>query len=192
MSAAFDPKSFDKRDQSEVTEIESIVKRLHRKMQLDKIVQNTTDELLAFLQVNRVVLYHFYQQWEGRVTFESLSNKAFSILGSTGPDECFNGDYAQMYLEGRVRAIADISTADIAPCHRDFLQKIKVRANLVVPIVTGQTGQNTTGQSTADQKLWGLLVAHHCQSTREWLTADIEKMQAGALTLAAAPSVQRS
>lgn len=184
MSAAFDPESFDKRDKSEVAEIESIVNRLHRKMQLDEIVQTTTNDLIGFLKVDRVVVYHFYKRWEGRVTFESLSSKAFSILGSTGPDDCFNGDYAQMYLAGRVRAIANIATAEIAPCHRDFLHKLKVKANLVVPIVTGQ--------STTDQKLWGLLVAHHCRSTREWLTADIEKMQAGALRLAAAPSVQES
>jgi GAF domain-containing protein len=124
-------------------------------------------------------LYYFYDEWEGRVTSESLSSEKFSILGSTGPDQCFNGEYAQMYREGRVRAIADIETEPIHPCHRDFLRSMQVRANLVVPVLHRP-------------RLWGLLVAHHCQDTRSWLLSDIEAMQKAAEKLAVAPSIQDS
>ncbi|KPQ32914.1 MAG: GAF domain [Phormidesmis priestleyi Ana] len=179
MTTPFDPDLHLKQDISEVSQIQTIVRRLHEKMQRDATVQNTTDSLRNFLQVDRVVLYYFYQQWKGRVTFESLSNQKFSILGSTGPDECFNGEYAAMYLEGRVRAIADIETELIAPCHRDFLRDIQVRANLVVPILTAKG-------------LWGLLVAHHCQSLKQWTETDITQMQQGALTLASAPSIKEN
>jgi GAF domain-containing protein len=160
----------------EADQIKNILQRLNQKMQRDELVQQTTDALRQFLQVDRVVLYHFYKQWEGQVTFESLSNSRYSIFGSTGPDACFNDAYAELYLAGRVRAIADIAVEPIADCHREFLQNLQVQANLVVPILTGHD-------------LWGLLVAHHCQAPRSWSAEDIERMQAEALVLATASSI---
>jgi len=118
-----------------------------------------------------VLLYYFYRQWKGQVTFEALSDPKFSIFGSTGLDECFNGEYAALYLEGRVRAIAE--------CHRDFLHSIQVRANLVVPVLI-------------PQGLWGLLVAHHCQSACLWTGSDITAMQQVAKALVHAPSIRNS
>lgn len=56
------------------------------------------------------------------------------------------------------------------------MRYLQVRANLVVPILT-------------TQGLWGLLVAHHCQSPRSWSEEEIERMKAGALVLATAPSI---
>ena len=156
-----------------------VANRLAATLARDTVVQETTDKLRNSLQVDRVVLYYFYREWEGRVTFESLSSSEFSIFGSTGPDECFNGDYAAMYEAGRVRAIADIETEPIQACHRDFLRNMQVRANLVVPVLN-------------HGRLWGLLVAHHCQDTRAWSTSDIEAMQQGAQTLATAAAIRDS
>jgi GAF domain-containing protein len=176
MSTSFDPELHISQKASEVAQFQTILQRLHSKLQHDQVVQSTTDDLRAFLQVDRVVLYYFYRQWEGRVTFESLADPTFSIFGSTGPDECFNEEYAKLYLAGRVRAIDNIETATIAPCHRDFLRYLQVQANLVVPILTAKG-------------LWGLLVAHHCQSPRAWSQIDIERMAQGALRLARASSI---
>lgn len=172
----FDPNIHAKRHKSEVDEVGRIFERLSQKMQLDQLVQSTTNELRNYLKVDRVLLYYFYSQWKGQVTFESLSDNKFSILGSTGPDQCFNDEYAALYLAGRVRAIADIENEPIQDCHRDFLRHLQVKANLVVPILTSQG-------------LWGLLVAHHCQSPRLWSESEVERMKAGANALAAAPSI---
>ncbi|MFS0516288.1 GAF domain-containing protein [Nostoc sp. UIC 10607] len=159
--------SRDRREQG----LQKLLDRLVKSIQRDELVRQTTNQLRELLQVDRVVLYYFYNQWEGQVTFESLSSKEFSILGSTGPDECFNDQYAALYLAGRVKAIADIELEPIQPCHRDFLRNMQVRANLVAPIVI-------------PRGLWGLLVAHHCQGPHDWSPSDIEMMQTGAQTLA--------
>lgn len=161
--------------------LDRVVDRLAQTLERDQLVQQTTTHLQTTLQVDRVVLYYFYRQWAGQVTFEALSAPKFSIFGSTGPDECFNHEYAALYLAGRVRAIADIEHEPIQDCHRDFLRRFQVRANLVVPILT--TNLTTKG-------LWGLLVAHHCTEIRPWSDADIEHMKTGAQTLATAPSIQ--
>lgn len=159
--------------------LDRILKRINITLERDSLVKQTLNRLRAKLQVDRVVVYYFYRKWEGQVTCESLNSPQFSILGSTGPDECFNGEYARMYEEGRVKAIEDIETADITPCHRDFLKDLQVRANLVVPVV------NNKG-------LWGLLIAHQCHNTRIWLQEDIIAMREGAKTLATSDPIENS
>ncbi|MGV0029102.1 GAF domain-containing protein [Phormidesmis priestleyi] len=153
-----------------------IMTRLSGVLERDALVRQTVQQLRSSLETDRVVLYYFYRQWKGRVTFESLSSERYSILGQTGPDECFNGDYAAMYEAGRVRAIANIDIEPIADCHREFLRGMNVRANLVVPVLMAKG-------------LWGLLVAHHCRSPRAWSHSDIQQMQKGAEKLATAKAI---
>jgi GAF domain-containing protein len=157
--------------------LQQILSRLAQTHARDALVKQLTRELRANLQVDRIVLYYFYSQWEGQVTFEALSDDRYSILGSTGPDDCFNGEYAALYEAGRIREIEDTTTASLADCHRDFLLDLQVKANLVAPILTSKG-------------LWGLLVAHHCQNTRAWSEFDRQAMQEAAKTLAEADSIK--
>lgn len=159
--------------------LQRVINRLGANLSRDFLVQKTTNDLREFLQVDRVLLYYFVRQWEGRVTFESLSSSDFSVFGQTGPDECFNGEYAALYEAGRIRAIPDIETEAISECHRDFLRNLKVRANLAVPILN-------------NGKLWGLLIAHQCRDTRLWSESDIEVMQKAAKDLATFPAIRDS
>ena len=155
MSIDFDPTVHAAIATSESSRFGGIFQRLNQSMQHAQVVQSTAAALREDLQVDRVVLYYFYRQWEGQVTF----------------------DYAQLYLEGRIRAIKDIDTASIEPCLRDFLRYMDVRANLVVPILP-------------EGKLWGLLVAHHCQQPKAWTPAEIDRMRIGAEKLATASSIR--
>ncbi len=159
--------------------LQNIVNRLTERLKRDVLIEKSLYEIQEVVQSDRVVLYHFYRKWHGQVTCETLSAIELSILGSTGPDECFNGEYAALYEAGRVRAIADIETEPIHQCHRLFLRSMKVRANLVVPILT-QKG------------LWGLLIAHECRGPRTWLRSDIEFMQQQAQNMAMSPTIQDS
>ncbi len=159
--------------------LQHIVNRLTDRLKRDVLVEKALYDIREVLQSDRAVLYYFYRQWQGQVTCEMLSAIEFSILGSTGPDECFNGDYAALYEAGRVRSIADIETEPINECHRLFLRSMKVRANLVVPILT-------------KKGLWGLLVAHQCSGPRTWLRSDIEFMQKQAQNMAMSPTIQES
>lgn len=157
--------------------LERLAQRLGNKLSQDALVIQVTQRLRETIKVDRVALYYFYSQWKGQVTFESLSDESLSIIGMTGADECFNQNYAQMYLEGRIQVTPDISQANIQDCHREFLEEIKVKANLVVPVLT-------------EQGLWGLLAAHHCTEPRSWSESDIETMKAGAKELAQSPSIR--
>nr|ADN14970.1 putative GAF sensor protein [Gloeothece verrucosa PCC 7822] len=158
---------------------EQFIQRLTESLERDILVQQTVNELRKRLEVDRVVLYYFYSCWKGQVTFEALSQPEFSIMGMAGPDECFNQEYADWYQAGRFRAISDIENESIAVCHRDFLRSLKVRANLVVPLLNRQG-------------LWGLLIAHHCQGVKFWTLAEIEAMQDAAVRLEQSLAILKS
>ena len=153
-----------------------VLTQLNQTLERDAVLGETISRLRTGLHANRVVLYYFYKEWEGRVAFESFSDEHYSILGSTGPDECFNNEYAELYLAGRIRSIPDIDLEPIADCHRDFLRGLQVRANLVAPILT-------------DSRLWGLLVAHHCQAPKYWSKAEVQATIDSANGLAKLPSI---
>lgn len=162
-----------------VDRLQKIVDSLTVRLKRDVLIEKSLYEIREGLQSDRAVLYYFYRQWQGQVTCEMLSEIELSILGSIGPDECFNSEYAALYEAGRVRAIADIEVEPIHPCHRDFLRSLKVRANLVVPILT-------------KKGLWGLLVAHQCSGPRIWSQSDIEFIQQQAQNMAMSPTIQDS
>ncbi|NJN20967.1 MAG: GAF domain-containing protein [Leptolyngbya sp. RL_3_1] len=158
--------------------LQRVTQRLAQVLARDQQVQTTLHDLRDTFQVDRVVLYYFYRRWQGQVTAEALRHPDLSILGSTGADDCFNGDYAQQYLEGRMRAIADVTQADLHPCHLAFLESIQVTANLVAPIL-------------AKERLWGLLVVHHCQGPRPWSKANLAQLKAASAALSASPALNQ-
>lgn len=149
--------------------------RLNRTIARNQLIQSIATKLRGELQVNRVVIYYFYRQWKGQVIVESLSHDDFSILGSTGADDCFNDDYADLYLGGRVLRVGDIELTNFDECHLAFLRSINVRADLVAPIIVKEL-------------LWGLLVAHHSEP-KAWSDLDVERIQSQSVILAQAPSL---
>ncbi|CAN1210646.1 Phytochrome chromophore attachment site domain-containing protein [Tumidithrix helvetica PCC 7403] len=159
--------------------IQVVLNRLTKNLAKDSLVYTSLQELRKLLDIDRVVLYYFYSEWKGQVTLEAIGDPKYSIIGSTGPDQCFNAGHAEMYLAGRIRATENIETEPISDCHREFLRNLQVLANLVVPIVP-------------NGKLWGLLVAHHCQDTHVWKDDDIEAMQRYAKYLTIVPSISES
>lgn len=157
--------------------LEDVFAGLRRYLAEDDLIQAIVDRLRQTINVDRVVLYYFNSEQIGQITFESLSERKFSILSSSGADDCFAGEYTQLYEDGRIRAIPDIESEPIEPCHRDFLRSLQVKANLVVPILI-------------ERGLWGLLVAHQCQSSFNWSADEIEAMQVTARNLAMVGSIK--
>jgi GAF domain-containing protein len=157
--------------------LSTVLARLMSVQSRDALVRDITEQLRHQLDTDRVVLYYFYTRWQGQVTYESIAHDKFSILGETGADDCFNDEYAALYLRGRHRAITDIEFELIHDCHRDFLRSIDVCANLVVPVLV-------------NDDLWGLLAAHHCRAPRLWTEPEIKAMQIAAESLSSSPALQ--
>lgn len=121
----------------------------------------TITEIRQALQTDRVIIYRFDENWQGKVIAESVGENWPLALGATINDPCFAERYVEKYKRGRVQATSDIYQAGLTECHIQQLEPFAVRANMVAPIM--QNGQ-----------LLGLLVAHQCSGPRDWERSEID------------------
>lgn len=162
--------------------VSKILDRIRSSLNLEAVLQSAVDEIRTFLQTDRTVIYRFDENWTGFVTVESVAPGWNPILGMTIADECFPTEYAQLYHQGRIRAIEDVANSDLAPCHKQLLQDLQVQANLAIPILQSPTEND----GNAPDRLWGLLIAHHCQSPRPWTESEIDCLEEISIQLAIA------
>ncbi len=143
-----------------------ITLKIRQSLQLEEILQTTVTEVQKILACDRVLLYRVWPNGTGCTVTEAVQPGWAAILGMTFSEEVFPVEYQELYCRGQVRAIADVKQAyaDVTPCMVEFLKPWGVKAKLVVPIL-----QN--------EKLWGLLIAHHCSSTRQWTSFETELLQ---------------
>jgi diguanylate cyclase (GGDEF)-like protein len=140
--------------------VATVSQRIRQSLELNEILQTTADELQHLFQVDRVLIYRFEPDWSGLVAVESLAAGCMSILGFHVMDTCFQSTHAAYYQQGNTRAIEDIETAGLSPCHIDLLRRLQIRADLIVPILQ-------------KERLWGLLIAHQCHQPRQWQQSEL-------------------
>ena len=142
-----------------------ITNQIRRTLDSQTVLQTVVREVRQLLHTDRVVIYKFLDTaWQGEVVVEEVIAPWHSVLGEMSQDNCFSEKYALQYQGGRVRAIHNILESGLDPCHVGFLEKLQVKANLIVPILIGS-------------KLWGLLIAQECKSPRVWQTSETELLQ---------------
>jgi PAS domain S-box-containing protein len=142
----------------------AIALKIHQSLELDEILNTTVTQVRQLLQTDRVLIYRFNRDCSGQIVVESVGAGFPAVLDTTIHDPCFGSYYAQLYLQGRVTAIANIHTAGLQPCYLELLAPFQVTANLIVPILAGGT-------------IWGLLIVHHCRGERHWQSYEIELLQ---------------
>ncbi|MCT7975145.1 GAF domain-containing sensor histidine kinase [Laspinema olomoucense] len=141
-----------------------ITNQIRSTLDLNTVLKTAVQGVRELLNTDRVVIYRFLENWAGEIVVEDLNVPWPSIFGGIVADNCFKTDHAELYKQGRVRAINDIHQAGLNTCHVDFLARLEVKANLIVPI-------NMPGH------LWGLLIAHECHSTRHWTQGEIDLLE---------------
>ncbi len=146
-------------------------------LSLDKILQTAVDEVRSFLNVERVTIYQIEPEQNGKFVVESVAPSISPIVGLDIHDPCFDRNYVLDYQNGRLSAIDDIWSATLHPCYINFLNRLGIRANLVVPLV-------------ANNKLWALLCAHQCSAPRHWQSWEINLL--GALSTQLAIAIQQA
>jgi len=145
--------------------VAEISQRIRQSLNLNEILNTTVTEVRRLLESDRVLIFRFEPDWSGVVVVESVAPNWQPILSAQISDSFFqNPELRQIYEQGGIQAIEDIFNAGLSPCHIELLNQFQVRANLVVPILQ-------------ENKLWGLLVAHHCSIPRQWQDWEIELLK---------------
>lgn len=116
-------------------------------------------ELLA---CDRVIVYAFDDNYVGTVVAESVAEGWPQARDQVIEDPCFREHWVEAYRQGRIQATTDIFKAGLTECHLNQLRPLKVRANLVVPMLI-------------NDQLFGLLIAHQCSEPRQWQEIEIDQ-----------------
>jgi PAS domain S-box-containing protein len=138
-----------------------ISQKIRQSLQLAEILQTAVDEVQKLLAVDRVLIFRLEPDGTGTVLQERVLPGYPSVMASKIVDPCFDRTYQAKYQQGRIYNVADITLAGFKTCYVEFLQQFGVKASAIVPI-------------HLREELWGLLIVHHCQSTRHWLSNELE------------------
>lgn len=144
---------------------------------LKQIFDQALTHARSFLNVDRVVVYRFKPNWSGYISNESVAAGFAVALNDKIEDPCIPQQLLDAYRNGRVVPTNDVFNANFHPEHVKLMERLQIRANLVVPILN-------------QGRLFGLLVAHHCSQPYVWQQAEVDFMTQLATQLGVAVSVQ--
>ncbi|MEM6445826.1 MAG: methyl-accepting chemotaxis protein [Cyanobacteria bacterium P01_D01_bin.123] len=122
------------------------------------------------LKCDRVVVYRFNEDFSGYIAHENVAAGWPRALDDIVTDPCIPEQLLEAYRNGRVVPTNNVTKAGFHPDHRALLDRLKVKSNLVVPLLS-------------QSNLYGLVVAHHCAGPHEWQESEISFMRQLALQL---------
>ncbi|MBP0016893.1 MAG: PAS domain S-box protein [Cyanobacteria bacterium SBLK] len=133
-----------------------IARHVRQSLQLDDILNTTAREVRQLLSADRVLIFRYYPENKGIITHESIVEGQECLLGLEIQEEVLHRDCYQNYYQGRARILSLLNENEEMPdCLRDYLQVLGIKSSLVVPLLQ-------------QSDLWGLLIVHQCQTTRQW------------------------
>ncbi|MEA5573749.1 GAF domain-containing protein [Calothrix sp. UHCC 0171] len=144
--------------------IKIVSEQIRGTLDLKITLQTIVREVRKLLNTDRVLIYQLFDNLEGEVIVEDIHGNWQSVLAIKAPPNCFPNEQALQYFRGRTRAINNVATASLSPCHLEFLDSLEIKANLIVPINMGDY-------------LWGLLIAHQCEAPRNWHEDEIDLLK---------------
>ncbi|MHC5767541.1 MAG: methyl-accepting chemotaxis protein [Nostoc sp.] len=145
-----------------------ITLRIRKILKTENIYHAAVKEVQRILKTDRVIIYSLNPDTlAGVVVAELVTGNWPEMLGVQIDDPYFREHYLETYLDGDVQAVANIhqdQSLKNADGYIQLLEKFAVKGHLIVPIL-------------AQEKLLGLLIAHHCETPRVWQQPEIDLFQ---------------
>ena len=138
--------------------------RTTNQQEIDQTFVQALHNARKLLNVDRMVIYRFNPDQSGYISHESVARGLPVALNNEMGDPCIPQALIEDYRNGRIVPTNDVLQTDYHPDHMKLLERLQIRANLVVPVL-------------CQGQLFGLLVAHHCTTTHEWSEAEITFMK---------------
>lgn len=129
-----------------------ISQRIHQSLNLNETLETAVTEIRQLLNVDRTLICQTSDDQEScQVIAESVRSAEYSLLGRQ-----FHDAYIKQ-IQWDSWAVEDTDSQSLDLSYAALLRNLNVRANLVVPIVQGQS-------------MWGLLAAQNCDAAHQWQT----------------------
>ncbi|MUG96702.1 GAF domain-containing protein [Scytonema sp. UIC 10036] len=133
---------------------------IRQSLDSEELFNTTVKEARIALKADRVTIYQFNAEGSGKVIAESVDLGFPIALHELVEDGCIDREIIEAYSAGRVLATNNVLEAGFSPEHLKLLQRLQVKANLVTPIIK-------------DDRVFGFLIAHHCQKYHLWQPYEI-------------------
>jgi signal transduction histidine kinase/CheY-like chemotaxis protein len=156
----------------------SINLKISQAIELPTILQDAVEGVGQLLGSDRAIVYQFHPNRSGTIVAELVLPKWTASIDCQLEDTCFQNDSAKIdqYLHGYKTVVENIETANLTACYVEMLQEFQVKAILAVPILF-------RGPLACESSLWGLLIAHHCQTTHQWRSEEINLLEQVAMQM---------
>jgi methyl-accepting chemotaxis protein PixJ len=127
---------------------------------LETVFSQAVKGARELLKADRVVVYRFNPDWSGYIAAESVLTGLPRALNDKIEDPCISEHLLEEYRRGRVVPTSNVMAAGFHPDHLRLMERLQIKANLVTPILK-------------NDRLFGLLIAHHCEQTHIWQQEEI-------------------
>ena len=143
--------------------IMEVVYSLQRSRSVEELFRNTVAETRRVLRTDRVTILRIESGNRGTFVEESVTSRLPKILWTTIEDLNFELEYLENYQKDYVRVINNVYQANLSEQYLKFLEIFAVKANIIAPI-----------RCNKSERILGLLIAHQCNSFRNWQPQEIE------------------
>lgn len=143
-----------------------IALHIRQTLDLQDMLDATVGEVRRLLQAGRVFICRFDDRNKGSVVAESVMPDYSSLMGEQ-IDEAVHAEICNVFDQTPVVSIDNMAHLDDFPCLsflQECVQRYQVKAALGVPIMV-------------NDKLYGILVAHHCDTPRPWQPFEKELLE---------------
>jgi two-component system, sensor histidine kinase and response regulator len=156
--------------------INQVTTQIRQSLELPVILQTTVHKIRECLSVDRLLIYQFESPerpmakrrasggaHKGSIAYESCASDAILPLANTQHQWATAAGAYQAYCKGNriatamVSGGADLLDGPVALLHKEH----GVQAQVVVPLLVSD-------------RLWGLLIAHHCEQPHPWQPREVE------------------
>jgi light-regulated signal transduction histidine kinase (bacteriophytochrome) len=144
--------------------VKIVTEQIRGTLDVKMTLQAIVCEVRKLLNADRILIYQSWENLGGEIVVEEINGNWQSVLAIKPPVDYFPDKQDINSFRGRFKAINNVSTTELSPCDREFLESLQIKANLVVPIKMGE-------------KIWGLLIVHQCQAPRNWYEDEIYLLQ---------------
>jgi GAF domain-containing protein len=139
----------------------NLISRIHNCLREEDILQAGVECVKQALKCDRVVVYSVQEQTFGKILAEAVESGYPRTLETTIDDPCFKSRHVERYRHGAITRIDNIHEARMTPCYVENLERLAVKANLVVPMLL------------PNNELYALTIVHQCSAPRAWTEVEI-------------------
>ncbi|WP_026915755.1 ATP-binding protein [Christiangramia portivictoriae] len=155
-------------------ELSSLLNTLAASKDAQQLCQDAADLTREIFEYDRVMVYKFDDEWNGKVIAEAKKEDLETFLGLQYPASDIPKQARQLFFKNKVRIISDVNYAPVkitpmldpsgdpldisksklrgvSPIHIEYLQNMGVGSSLTAALIS-------------NGKLWGLLACHHSEA----------------------------